>query len=49
MRTVINELARFLGISPEEAKHRVEHYQLSIANEAWQKANPKTPDEVDEF
>ena len=46
---VINELARFLGISPEEAKHRVEHYQLNIANEAWQKANPKTPDEVDEF
>ena len=49
MKQAILELARFLGISFEEAKQRVEHYQLDITSEAWKKANPQTADEVDEF
>ena len=49
MEQAIRELARFLGISFEEALSRVEAYNLDVANEAWDKANPKTKEDVDKF
>lgn len=45
----VKELARFLEITPEEAKKRVEEYSLAEAAEKWNKASPKTPEDVDEF
>ena len=49
MEEAIRELARFLGISFEEAKKRVEKYNISVAGEAWNTAEPKTKEEVDHF
>ena len=46
---VINELARFLGITFEEAKQRVEEYNVGVAAEKWNEANPKTVKEVEKF
>lgn len=49
MEQVILELARFLDISFEEAKKRVEEYNVGIAGEAWNKASPKVKEDVDQF
>lgn len=49
MEEAIRELARFLGITFEEALSRVETYNLDMANEAWKKANPQTKEDVEQF
>lgn len=49
LEQAIRELARFLGISFEEAKQRVENYNVGIATQKWNEANPKTPEDVEKF
>ncbi len=46
---VIRELARFLNITFEDAKQRVENYNVGIAAERWNKEEPQTPQEVEKF
>ena len=46
---VIQELARFLGITVEEAKQRVEEYNVGIAAQKWVNENPKTVKQVTNF
>lgn len=45
----IKELARFLGISEEEAKRRVMEYTPHQLGEDWEEAKPETPEDIDEF
>jgi len=49
MEDAIRELSRFLDISLEEANKRVEEYNVGMAGEAWNKASPKTKEDVDQF
>ncbi len=47
MEQAIRELARFLGIKYEDTLERVKSYNVGIAAEDWKRADPKTPDEVE--
>jgi len=38
----VRELARFLGVSYEEALKRVRGYSVKVAADKWQKANPQS-------
>jgi len=49
LNQVIQELARFLGITFEEAKQRVESYNVGVAAERWNKEEPETKEEVEKF
>jgi len=45
----IRELARYLEIPFEEAKQRVESYDIGIASQRWCNATPKTSGDVEAF
>jgi len=49
MELAIGELARFLGISQDEARERVENYHPRQLAEDWDLLKPNTPEEVNEF
>ncbi len=49
MEGAIRELARFLGISFEEAEQRVKQYSVLMAAEKWEKEKPNTPERVKQF
>ncbi len=49
MEQAIRELARFLGISYEETKKRIDSYTVSIAADQWNAQNPQTIKEVEKF
>ncbi len=49
MEGAIKELARFLGITFEEAQQRVEQYSVGMAAEKWGTKNPKTKEQVENF
>ncbi len=49
MEGVIKELARFLGITYEVAKDRVERYSVLMAAEKWENKKPQTREEVEGF
>jgi 2-polyprenyl-3-methyl-5-hydroxy-6-metoxy-1,4-benzoquinol methylase len=49
LEQVIRELAHFLNISYEEAKRRVENYNLADAARKWDEARPANVKEVEKF
>ncbi len=49
MEQAIRELSRFLGISYEETKKRMDSYTVMTAAELWNKRNPQTVKEVEKF
>ena len=49
MDIIARELARFLDIPLGDVYQRLKSYHVSEAAEAWNKADPKTPAEVEEF
>lgn len=49
MEEAIRELARFLGISYEDAKQRVEQYNVGVAAGKWVAMKPQTKEEVESF
>ncbi|MQY80657.1 MAG: methyltransferase domain-containing protein [Dehalococcoidia bacterium] len=49
MNIVIRELARFLEIGEDEARHRIKHYHPDQLGEEWKKAAPSNPEEVENF
>jgi len=49
LNQVIQELSRFLGITFEEAKQRVENYNIGIAAQKWGESNPQTKEQVEKF
>lgn len=49
MESTITELARFLSISQDEARNRVESYHPRQLAEDWNRIKPKTPEEVNDF
>ncbi len=49
MEQVIRELARFLLLSFEETKQRIESYHVLQAAAKWKEAEPKTAVDVDKF
>ena len=49
MEGAIRELASFKGISYEEAKKRVDQYNVGMAAERWDAKKPKTKEEIENF
>ncbi len=49
MEGAIRELARFLGITFEEAKKKVDHYSVLMAAEQWEEKKPQTKEQVEAF
>ncbi len=49
MEGAIRELARFLGISYEDAKQRVERYSVGMAAEKWDAKKPITIEDIEAF
>ncbi len=49
MEGAIKELAQFLGIRVEEAKDRVEKYNVGIAAQRWSAKQPKTIEDFEAF
>ena len=49
LETVVLELARFLGIAPDEANRRCRTYSPLMMADKWKEANPQTADEVKQF
>lgn len=47
MEEAIRELARFLGLTYEETKAKVDGYTVGVAAGVWGKNNPQTPEEVE--
>jgi len=45
----VKELARFLEISEDEARHRVKQYHPDQLGDEWKEAGASTPEEVEEF
>ena len=49
LEQAIKELSRFLGITFEEAKQRVEQYNVGIAAQRWHEKPPETQGDVEQF
>ncbi len=49
MEQTIRELSRFLGISFEETRQKVEQYSVLMAAEKWEESKPNTKERVETF
>ena len=49
LNQVIGELARFLEIPVEEARQRVEAYNVGVAAQRWHESAPDTRETVEAF